>query len=177
MFPPSPNNNPESKQKAPKWGFLFGRQYLGWSQIILRRSSFVHLGIFWEWSRIIHRCSRQVTSRASRLVATRLGLGTASLSQKLLRQRSGVRFLTECAQAHSSGSTAFAARMSVLPAGIEPTSHPPQGCILSVERRERLLYPRNVTLFLSFSTLLALSDRERGMMRAWPKPVSLLVSA
>ena len=42
--------------------------------------------------------------------------------------------IPSCSVPFGSHQTRFA--HSVLPAGIEPTSQPPQGCILSVERRE-----------------------------------------
>ena len=52
----------------------------------------------------------------------------------------------------------------VLPAGIEPTSQPPQGCVLSVERRERR---KQCNIFLSFSTyhsVFALQIPPQGLM-------------
>ena len=47
---------------------------------------------------------------------------------------------------------------SVLSVGIEPTLHPPQGCVLSIERRERCL--RLYRFCCVLATLIASGDRQ-----------------
>src|SRR3989344_6195066 len=54
-------------------------------------------------------------------------------------------------------------KKQVLPVGIEPTSYPPQGYILSIERRERCGKCITFLLFSVTRTLLGDTRRRRGL--------------
>ena len=80
------------------------------------------------------RLSNQGFSFASRLVVTRLGLGTASLRQKLLPHRSGVRIPHAKCSALCYPSSIFTAFKSAEGEGFEPSvpcdTHAFQACAL-----------------------------------------------
>ena len=91
-----------------------------------------------------------LVSLASRVAVAPLGLGTASRSRLLTRQRSGVRLLSHMKQFMCSGSMS-SLRLAMLPAGVEPAFLPSQGSVLSIERRERVLVQYHVASTFSIA--------------------------
>src|SRR3989344_7687845 len=84
------------------------------------------------------------------------------------RYTQGFRFLLESACMHFLGSTKWL-RNFVLPVGIEPTSQLPQSCVLSIERREHIVFIQP-TGKVSFSQKIRLNS-ETTSITPPPHPI------